>query len=204
MVLVGLFSSAFTLILKAFIDILTEGEKNKRELYKLMFQRKTDAVENAMSWYQESFDCLSAMRLACIELRNNLNTVDYSRFLISSQKAMKVSEEAPTRLNPLYLYYSPSEIEQNYETTTSLYYISSAQKEIYDIGQKILGLSENGILPESKEIKELMHQAQPIFDGLIRAIDVQIKTIVEIQKRLRVEYQDYSFKHNKSFLEKGI
>ena len=117
---------------------------------------------------------------------------------------MKVSEEAPTRLNPLYLYYSPSEIEQNYETTTSLYYISSAQKEIYDIGQKILGLSENGILPESKEIKELMHQAQPIFDGLIRAIDVQIKTIVEIQKRLRVEYQDYSFKHNKSFLEKGI
>ena len=194
MIVISLLSSAITLLLKAFIDYLSESRKNKNELQKLVFLRKTDAVENAISWYQEAIDCFSSMQMACAVLKEDFNTFDYSIYLLAAQKAKELSEKTAEKLNPLYLYFDVSQIEQQYDTLTSLDYMSYAQKEINNLDQKAKELSEKGFAPDSIEIKKIMNQGNTLFDGLYKALDIHIKTMANIQKRLRSEYKDYLFK----------
>ena len=52
----GLIGSLITIIIQAVINALSERIKYKRELRALVFKRKTEIVEKAMSWYQESLD----------------------------------------------------------------------------------------------------------------------------------------------------
>ena len=196
-IIVSLLSSFFTLVLKAFLDYLLEGRKNRSELRKLMFERKTNAVENAMSWYQEAIDCFSLMQLACKELMKDFNVMDYSRYLLATQKAQKLSEGTARNLNPLYLYYDVSQIEQKHEAIYSLLYMSSIQKEIYKLDQKAKELSEKEYTSDSIEIKEMMNQGKVLFEGLHEALDAQIKSMIDIQKRLRQEYKSFSFKEDK-------
>lgn len=197
MIVIGLLSSAITLLLKAFLDYLSENRKDKSELKKLMFQRKTDTVEKAMSWYQEAIDCFSSMQMACEVLKEDFNIFDYSLYILASQKAKKLTEETAEKLNPLYLYFDVSQIEQQYDTTHSLYYIIYAQKEIYKLDQKANELSEKGFAPDSIEIKNVMNQGKVLFDGLYKALDVHIESMANIQRRLRLEYKGYSFKEEK-------
>lgn len=197
MIVISLLSSAITLLLKAFIDYMLENRKDKSELKKLMFQRKTDAVENAMSWYQEAIDCFSTMQMACEVLKEDFNTIDYSRYVLASQKAKALSEETAKRLNPLYLYYDVTQIEQKYDTTNSLYYIFNAVKEISKLDQKAKELSEEGLAPDSIEIKNVMNQGKSFFDGLYKALGIHIESMANLQKRLRLEYIGYSFKEEK-------
>ena len=167
------------------------------ELQKQVFQRKTDAVENAMSWYQEAIDCFSTMQMACKGLKEDFNTFDYSLYILTAQKVKQLSEETAEKLNPLYLYYNVSRIEQQFDTTHSLYYIIYALKEISNLDQKARELSEKGFAPDSIEIKNVMNQGKVLFDGLYKALDVHIESMANIQKRLRLEYQSYSFEEEK-------
>ena len=197
MIVISLLSSVITLLLKAFIDYLSESRKDKNELKKLMFQRKTDAVENAMSWYQEAIDCFSSMQMACEILKNDFNSFQYSLYILAAQKAKALSEETAKRLNPLYLYFDVSQIEQQYDTTNSLYYINYVQKEIYYLDQRAKELSDKGFALDSIEIKNVMNQGKVLFDGLYKALDAHIESMANIQKRLRLEYNGYSFKEEK-------
>lgn len=56
MVIAGVIGSAITLLLTAIFDYLKERYQAKIEIQKIIFQRKTDAAENAISWLQESMD----------------------------------------------------------------------------------------------------------------------------------------------------
>lgn len=197
MIVISLLSSAITLLLKAFLDNKSEKRKNRMELQKQVFQRKTDAVENAMSWYQEAIDCFSTMQMACKGLKEDFNTFDYSLYILTAQKVKQLSEETAEKLNPLYLYYNVSRIEQQFDTTHSLYYIIYALKEISNLDQKARELSEKGFAPDSIEIKNVMNQGKVLFDGLYKALDVHIESMANIQKRLRLEYQSYSFEEEK-------
>ena len=167
------------------------------ELQKQVFQRKTDAVENAMSWYQEAIDCFSTMQMACKGLKEDFNTFDYSLYILTAQKVKQLSEETAEKLNPLYLYYNVSRIEQQFDTTHSLYYIIYALKEISNLDQKARELLEKGFAPDSIKIKNVMNQGKVLFDGLYKALDVHIESMANIQKRLRLEYQSYSFEEEK-------
>ncbi len=66
----SLLGSIITIIIKSVIDLCSERTKYKRELRKLIFERKTDAVEKAMSWYQEAIDAYSMMQMAFNEIVN--------------------------------------------------------------------------------------------------------------------------------------
>lgn len=57
MIIAGAIGSAITLLLTALLDYLKERYRAKIEIPKLVFQRRTDAVERAISWYQEAIDC---------------------------------------------------------------------------------------------------------------------------------------------------
>ena len=42
-----------------------------------------------------------------------------------------------------------------------------------------------------------MNQGKVLFDGLYKALDAHIESMANIQKRLRLEYNGYSFKEEK-------
>ena len=53
MIVVAILGSTITLLITAVIDYFKEKHLSKLEKQKLVFQRKTDAAEKAMSWYQK-------------------------------------------------------------------------------------------------------------------------------------------------------
>ena len=52
----GLIGSLVTIIIQAIINAISDRVKHKRELRTMVFQRKLEVVEKAMSWYQETLD----------------------------------------------------------------------------------------------------------------------------------------------------
>lgn len=51
----GVIGSVITLVIKTIIDMMNSRNQYKRELKQQVFQRKTDAVKKAISWYQKKF-----------------------------------------------------------------------------------------------------------------------------------------------------
>lgn len=47
----GLIGSLVTIVIQAITNAISERVKHKRELCSLVFQRKLEVVEKAMSWY---------------------------------------------------------------------------------------------------------------------------------------------------------
>ena len=202
MVIISILSSAATLLFKAFLDFLQEGAKDKRERKQLILQRKTDAAEKAMSWHQEAIDCFSFMQMACGELILGYGPQAYAKYQYAVQKMQKLSAEAPKNLNPLYLYFDASQVEQKYDATSSLNRMIFFQNEIAGIGLKIQELIEEGYSVDSEEIEELMNQEKPFLEKLSRELDIQIKSMADIQKTLRKDYAIYSIKADKVSLFK--
>ena len=52
----GLIGSLVTIIIQAIINAISDRVKHNRELRTMVFQRKLEVVEKAMSWYQETLD----------------------------------------------------------------------------------------------------------------------------------------------------
>ena len=202
MVIISILSSAATLLFKAFLDFLQERAKDKRERKQLILQRKTDAAEKAMSWYQEAIDCFSFMQMACGELILGYGSQAYAKYQYAVQKMQKLSAETPKNLNPLYLYFDASQVEQKYDATSSLNRMIFFQNEIAGIGLKIQELIEEGYSVDSEEIEELMNQEKPFLEKLSRELDIQIKSMADIQKTLRKDYAIYSIKADKVSLFK--
>ena len=191
MIIAGVIGSSITLLLTALFDYLKEKHRVKIDMQKLVFQRKTDAVERAISWYQEATDCYRIMQTACDAIEEESNPTIYNRLLASFAQAGRLYENTSKVLNPIYLYYNFSDIESKYDIQNSWEYINFTIKELGRIDQLILELYSQGLTDESDQIKALRNKALDLLKKFSRAIDVQITIINEIVGKLRKEYQKY-------------
>lgn len=189
LIIAGVIGSTITLFLTAIIDFIKEKYHTKIEMQKLVFQRKTDAVERAISWYQEAIDCYRMMQTACDALEEEYNPTTYSRLMASFVQAGRLYENTSKVLNPIYLYYNFSDIESKYDIQYSWEYINFTIKELGKLDQQVLKLYNQGLTDDSNEIKTLRTNALDILKKFARAIDVQITIITEIMSKLREEYQ---------------
>ena len=189
LIIAGVIGSTITLFLTAIIDFIKEKYRTKIEMQKLVFQRKTDAVERAISWYQEAIDCYKMMQTACDTLEEEYNPTTYSRLVASFAQAGRLYENTSKVLNPIYLYYNFSDIESKYDIQYSWEYINFTIKELGKLDQQVLKLYNQGLTDDSNEIKTLRTNALDILKKFARAIDVQITIITEIMSKLRDEYQ---------------
>lgn len=189
LIIAGVIGSTITLFLTAIIDFIKEKYRAKIEMQKLVFQRKTDAVERAISWYQEAIDCYRMMQTACDALEEEYNPTTYNRLVASFAQASRLYENTSKVLNPIYLYYNFSDIENKYDIQHSLEYINFAVKELGRIDQSILELYNQGLTDENDQIKTLRTKYLDILKKFAIAIDVQITIITEIMSKLREEYQ---------------
>ena len=189
LIIAGVIGSTITLFLTAIIDFIKEKYRTKIEMQKLVFQRKTDAVERAISWYQEAIDCYRMMQTACDALEEEYNPTTYSRLMASFAQAGRLYENTSKVLNPIYLYYNFSDIESKYDIQYSWEYINFTIKELGKLDQQVLKLYNQGLTYDSNEIKTLRTNALDILKKFAKAIDVQITIITEIMSKLREEYQ---------------
>ena len=191
LLLAGLLGSIITIIIKSIIDAASEQKQFKRELNKVVFQRKTNAVEKAMSWYQEAIDCYSMMQIAFEEIGKEENIVALAKMQISTSKANKLFNEAENRLNQIYLYYNFTAFEQKHDMHKSAQYINDGLSEILKYDKQAQLLRDAGANDTSFEIVELQAKAFSIFKGLSKAVAVQKAIIIDIQNHLREEYKSY-------------
>lgn len=191
MIIAGLIGSIITIIIKAIIDTHTDSVQYKQELKKLVFQRKTDAVERAMSWFQEAIDCYSIMQMGYNELGAKYNPVVLSKIESSLIKSLELYNESPIRLNQIYLYYDFSDIEYLFGTRESMEFINSTIASIGALDQDARALRLAGKDDESPEIQQLQARAIELFKGLPEAINTQMAHIAEIQNIIRREYKSY-------------
>lgn len=191
MIIAVLIGSIITIIIKAIIDTHTDSVQYKQELKKLVFQRKTDAVERAMSWFQEAINCYSIMQMGYNELGAKYNPVVLSKIESSLIKSLELYDESPIRLNQIYLYYDFSDIEYLFGTRESMEFINSTIASIGALDQDARALRLAGKDDESPEIQQLQARAIELFKGLPEAINTQMAHIAEIQNIIRREYKSY-------------
>lgn len=189
MIIAGVIGSSITLLLTALFDYLKEKHRAKIDMQKLVFQRKTDAVEKAISWYQEVLDCYRMMQSACDVMEEKYNPTTYSRLVLSFAQAGKLYENTDKILNPIYLYYNFSDIERKYDIQHSWNYINFAIKELGELDQQILELYHQGLNDENNEVKAIRTKALDILKKFSVSIDTQIMIIAEIMDKLRQDYQ---------------
>lgn len=185
----GLIGSLITIVAKALIDFALERNRNIRDLKKQVFQRKTDAVEKAMSWYQEALDCYSMLQIACDEIDKSGNSTTLKKLYTSASKANKLFKESEIRLNQIYLYYDFSEIEAKFNGYNSMQYINYGVSELGKLEQQAYHLNKSD---NPDEFADLQKSAITIFRGMSKALDDQKCLIIAIQKQLRSEYKKFS------------
>lgn len=181
---VGLGSSLITLICTKIIDICQEKKKFKRELFKLIFERKTNVVENAMSWYQEALDNYRMLQMSCTAFQEGREDYAMARLYIACQHSDKLFKEAPSRLNPIYLYYDFSKVEQRYKSSESIDEINDCINKIATLVIRIqsVGSDSESIEDSKQKLKELLLSLADSFNS-------QINVILEIQAILRNGYK---------------
>lgn len=181
---VGLGSSLITLICTKIIDICQEKKKFKRELFKLIFERKTSVVENAISWCQEALDNYRMLQMSCTAYQEGRENYAMARLYIACQHSDKLFKEAPSRLNSIYLYYDFSKVEQKYKSSESRDEINDRINKIATLVIKIQSAeSDSESIGDSKQkLKELLLSLADCFNS-------QIRIILEIQAILRNDYK---------------
>lgn len=191
MIIAGLIGSVITIFIRVIIDIFTERAKYKRELRKLVFQRKTDTVEKAISWYQEAIECWIMMQGAYSDINTKYNPITMTKLYTSLIQAAKLHEETSDRLNQIYLYYDFSDIEKNFGARESMELISNSITRIGELVQEYHSLKALGKDDNCSEIQKLRTETLSLLKWMPQAIDKQISHIIEIQNKLRQEYKDY-------------
>lgn len=186
----GLFGSLLTLIIKILWDSRNASIAYKRELRKQVFQRKTEVVERAMSWYQEIVSMYSIFQVAAKEYDGSANPVTMGKIQYAGFQLSKMVQETSTKLNSIYLYYDFSDIEKEYNVAKSGQVINEAFVLIGQIQQYMAPIP---ITDEKElEIRRLwFNKLKQALDIAATAMDNQISAIGEIQNLLRTEYRKY-------------
>ena len=81
LIVAGTIDSVITLFLTTIFDYLKEGYRAKIDDRKIVFQRRIEIAENAVSWFQESIDCYRMMQIACNEMSEEHNPVVWDKFI---------------------------------------------------------------------------------------------------------------------------
>lgn len=89
----GFIGSVITLIIKSIFDVCSSHIAYKRELRKQVFQRKTDVVERAMSWYQEAVDMYNLFQMAISGYDGTTNPVTVEKIQYASTQLNKLLPE---------------------------------------------------------------------------------------------------------------
>lgn len=185
----GLVGSILTLIVQAIINACTNRVNHKRTIQTLVFQNKLEIVEKAMSWYQEAIDTYYMLQMALKTFGNESIELSMIRVQTSTAKLLKLFEESSSRLNPIYLYYDFSDIENKYNTKECNLQINRLCSEIADINYKVYNEnSTNSTVQPNEATKEQMIKN---FNKLADLFDKQIAMITEIQGILRREFYEY-------------
>lgn len=186
----SLIGSAITLIIKYLLERWSASTAYKRELRKQVFQRKTDAVEHAMSWYQEAFDMYSLYQMAISEYDGTPNPVIMAKLQYVSMQASKLMQETSVRLNPIYLYYDFSDVNQKYRIIESNQIMNKA---FALVGQMQQHMPSGSVIDEEKQKvrEQWFSELKQNLDIAAFAMENQKVAIVEIQQRLREEYKKY-------------
>lgn len=185
----GLIGSLITIIIRAIINAIGERVKYKRELRALVFKRKTEVVERAMSWYQEALDMYSMLQTALKEYDKDCNPVTVEKIQIALLKSNKLFQETDSRLNPIYLYYDFSDIETKYHGRESIQAINKSMDLICKIGQRITTIEPSEF---SEQFRTALHEQRVEASHILAdAIVNQVYIIAEIQQRLRAEYKKH-------------
>lgn len=186
----GLVGSVITLIINAIIDACSSRIAYKRELRRQVFQRKTDVVERAMLWYQEAVDMYSLFQMAIQEYDGSSNPVTVEKIQYVSTQITKLMQETSAKLNPIYLYYDFTDIDKKYNVIESAQVINEAFVLIGQIQRHIAPIPATN--EKELEIRRLwFDKLKQTLDIATSAINNQKFAIVEIQQRLRTEYQKY-------------
>lgn len=154
----------------------------------MLFQRKTDVAEKAMTWLQEAIDCYRILQMACKEINGIYNPVTWNKLQMSLLQANQLYRDTSRRLYSIYLYYDFSEIEIKHNCLESNYNMNYAFTELGRLEQQVSDLREKGYDDNSQEIMALKKKALSLFEKLAQAIDVQINTIVDMQELLKKDY----------------
>ncbi|MBQ7945899.1 MAG: hypothetical protein IJ280_04215, partial [Bacteroidales bacterium] len=87
MIIAGIVGSVITLLLTAILDYLKEIHHNRIELKKILFQRKLEVVEKAMSWYQETLDMYYMLQTALKEYDKDCNPITVQKIQVACMKS---------------------------------------------------------------------------------------------------------------------
>ncbi len=185
----GLIGSLVTIIIQAIINAISERVEHKRELRSLVFQRKLEVVEKAMSWYQETLDMYYMFQTALKEYNKECNPITVQKIQVACMKSNKLFQETESRLNTIYLYYDFSDIEKKYHGRESMEIISTSLTLIAEIGQEITAIEPSEFAKQLCEA--LCEERVKASHMLADAIDNQVYIIAEIGQKLRTEYKDY-------------
>lgn len=186
----GLIGSIIALAIKYLLERWNASTAYKRELRKQVFQRKTDTVERAMSWYQEAFDMYSLYQTAISEYDGTPNPAVMAKLQYVSIQTTKLMQETSVKLNPIYLYYDFSDINRKYQVLESTQIMNKAFALIGQMQQHM----PSGPVIDTEEQKA----REQWFSGLKQTLDIaasamenQKGAIVETQQRLRDEYKKH-------------
>lgn len=185
----GLLGSLVTIIIQAVINAISDRVRHKRELRSVVFQRKLEVVEKAMSWYQETLDMYYMLQTALKEYNNDCNPITIQKIQVACIKSSKLFQEAESRLNSIYLYYDFSDIEKKYHGKESMDCINKLFTLVAEIGHKIATVEPSEF---SNQLCAALHEQRVKASHMLAdAIDNQVYIVFEIGQRLRNEYKDY-------------
>ncbi|WP_290145646.1 hypothetical protein [Bacteroides acidifaciens] len=191
MIIAGVVGSVVTLLITAVIDFCKQRYVSRLEMKKLVFQRRTDAAEKAMSWFQDGADCYKMMQMACDEINEKYNPVTWEKLIRSTSLANKLFGETAFRLNPLYLYDDFSEIEKRYNALQVNQDMNDAITKIGRLGLRASELRDRGVAEEAEELKEIQDKIVGLYREFANILDVQVSMIAEMQMKLKKQYSKY-------------
>ncbi len=97
----GLIGSLVTIIIQAVINAVSEKVRHKRELRSLVFHRKLEVVEKAISWHQETLDMYYMLQTALKEYDKDCNPITVQKPHVACMKSNKLFQETEKSLNAI-------------------------------------------------------------------------------------------------------
>lgn len=191
LIVAGTIGSVITLFLTTIFDYLKEGYRAKIDERKIVFQRRIEIAENAVSWFQESIDCYRMMQIACNEMNEEHNPVVWDKFIKSSMQAYNLYLCTPKNLNRLYLYFDTLDIERKHNLVYSTEQINRTVTELGKLDQEAVRLQNQGLTEDSKEVKQLKYDVICLLKQLSKSLDSQIEALSEMISALRSGYCKY-------------
>lgn len=183
------FGSLSAIIIQAVISAFMERTKYKRDLKSKVFERKTEVVERAMSWLQESCDTYRMLQMSLRAYDEKRNPYHCNGILSSVSKSDKLFRESEFRLNSLYLYYDFSDIEEKYHGRESIRIIHKLISMASEITQIETNIQDRELM--LRFAKTLNNERIDTFHLFADALDSQISINMEMMQRLRDEYKGY-------------